>query len=55
MKVTFFSGASLKPLPPNASKQPNVRALDIREEDTLDEAQFTAWVKQASKIHGWMA
>lgn len=55
VKVTFFSGASLKPLPPNASKQPNVRALDIREEDTLDEAQFTAWVKQASKIHGWMA
>ncbi len=55
VKVTFFSGASLKPLPPGASKQKNVRVIDIREDDRLDEAQFTAWVKQASKIPGWLA
>ena len=55
VKVTFFSGASLKPLPPGESKQKNVRVIDIREDDTLDEAQFTAWVKQASKIPGWLA
>jgi len=55
VKVTFFSGTSLDPLPPGESKQKNVRMLDIREDDTLDDKQFTAWVKQASKIPGWLA
>jgi len=54
IKVGFFKGAELKPLPPGESKQKDVRYLDIRETDTLDEAQFAAWVKQASKIPGWM-
>jgi hypothetical protein len=52
VKVAFFSGASLHPLPPGASKQPRVRYLDIREDDDIDEAQFTSWVKQASKLPG---
>jgi hypothetical protein len=51
VKVAFFRGASLKPLPPGASKQKHVRYLDVREGE-LDEAQFTAWVKQASKLPG---
>jgi hypothetical protein len=55
VKVTFFKGAALSPLPPGASKQKTVRVLDIREDDELDEKQFTAWVKQASKIPGWLA
>lgn len=52
VKVAFFRGASLRPIPPGKSKQKEVRYLDIREDDKLDEKQFTAWVKQASKLPG---
>lgn len=52
IKVAFFRGASLRPLPPGASKQKDVRYLDIHENDALDEAQFAAWVKQASLLPG---
>jgi len=53
VKVAFFRGAALKPPPSGASKQQNVRYLDIYEGE-LDEAQFSKWVKQASKLPGWM-
>lgn len=52
IKVAFFRGASLRPLPPGESKQKEVRYLDIRENDPLDEAQLTDWVKQASRLPG---
>jgi hypothetical protein len=52
VKVAFFRGASLQPLPPGESKQKDVRYLDIREDEPLDEAQFAAWVKQASELPG---
>ena len=52
VKVAFFRGAALRPVPPGTSKQAHVRYLDIREDDLLDEAQFTKWVKQASKLPG---
>jgi hypothetical protein len=52
VKVAFFRGASLRPLPPGASKQKNVRYLDIHEDDQIDEAQLAAWVKQASQLPG---
>ena len=52
VKVAFFRGASLRPLPPGESKQKDVRYLDIHEDDQLDEAQLTAWVKQASLLPG---
>lgn len=52
IKVAFHKGAHLKPLPPGTSKQKEVRYLDIREDDELDEKQFTDWVKQASKLPG---
>lgn len=52
VKVAFFRGAGLDPLPPGPSKQKEVRYLDIREDDELDEAQFTAWVKQAAALPG---
>lgn len=55
VKVTFFKGAALKPLPPGASKMKDVRFLDIRENEGFDEAQFSKWVKQAAAIPGWMA
>ena len=54
VKVAFFRGASLRPLPPGGSKQKDVRYLDIREGDTLDEAQLAKWVKQASALPGWL-
>ena len=52
VKVAFFRGTSLHPVPPGESKQKEVRYLDIREDDQLDEAQFTDWVKQASRLPG---
>ena len=52
VKVAFFRGASLLPLPPGESKHKDVRYLDIREEDLFDETQFTAWVKQAGQLPG---
>ena len=52
VKVAFFRGASLRPVPPGKSKQKEVRYLDIHEDDQLDEAQFAAWVKQASRLPG---
>ena len=50
VKVTFFRGTSLKPVPPGESKTPDTRYLDIREDEPLDEKQFKAWVKQASRL-----
>jgi hypothetical protein len=52
VKVAFFRGASLRPVPPAASKHKDVRYLDIREDDQLDETQLAAWVKQASLLPG---
>ncbi|WP_437358185.1 DUF1801 domain-containing protein [Inquilinus limosus] len=51
IKVTFFRGTSLRPVPPGESKHNEVRYLDIREGE-FDEAQFAAWVKQASQLPG---
>jgi hypothetical protein len=53
VKVAFFSGASLDPLPPGESKDENVRYLNIYEDDKFDEEQFAAWVWQASQLPGW--
>ena len=53
VKVTFFQGTSLRPVPPGESKHADVRYLDVREDDPFDEAQFAKWVKQASKLPGW--
>jgi len=55
VKVGFFRGADLKPMPPGTSKDKAMRYLDIREGDTLDEAQFAKWVKQAAALPGFMA
>jgi hypothetical protein len=53
LKVAFFRGVALRPLPPGESKQKNVRYLDIHEHDEFDEAQIVDWVKQASQLPGW--
>jgi hypothetical protein len=47
IKVAFFRGTSLRPMPPGQSKQKEVRYLDIYEDDQLDEAQFADWLQQA--------
>ena len=52
VKVAFFRGASLQPLPPGGSKHKHVRYVDIRRDDKLDAAQFVSWVKQASRLPG---
>lgn len=52
VKVAFFRGAALRPVPPGPSKQKEVRYLDIHEHDVFDEAQFADWVRQASQLPG---
>ena len=52
IKVAFFRGASLQPVPPVGSKQKDVRYLHIHEDDPLDELQFADWVEQASRLPG---
>jgi hypothetical protein len=54
VKVTFFHGASLSPMPPGASKHKDVRYLDIHEKDVLHE-HLEDWIKQAASLPGWMA
>src|SRR5215468_1533833 len=52
VKVAFFRGTSLRPVPPGESKHKEVRYLDIHEDDQLDEAQIANWVKQAAALPG---
>jgi hypothetical protein len=52
VKVAFFRGTSLRPVPPGESKSKDTRYLDIHEDDQFDEDQFAAWVKQASQLPG---
>jgi hypothetical protein len=53
VKVTFFRGTTLRPVPPGESKHKDVRYLDIREDD-LDETQLTEWIRQAAALPGWI-
>ena len=53
IKVTFFRGSDLKPLPPVESKDRNTRYFHIHEDEPLDEQQVTSWIKQAAKLPGW--
>jgi hypothetical protein len=52
VKVAFFRGMSLRPVPPGESKSRDTRYLDIREGDEFDEAQLASWIKQASELPG---
>lgn len=52
IKVAFFRGLSLKPVPPVESKSKDTRYVHIHEDDRLDEKQFVSWVKQASQLPG---
>ena len=54
VKVAFFRGTSLRPVPPGASKSKDTRYIDIHEGDQLDEAQMATRVKQAAALPGWV-
>jgi hypothetical protein len=51
VKVTFFKGASLRPVPPGGTSK-DARWIDVHEDD-LDEKQLATWIKQAASIPGW--
>ena len=54
VKVAFFRGTSLRPLPPGESKHEEVRYVDIHEDDQLDEELVASWIRQASELPGWV-
>jgi hypothetical protein len=54
IKVAFFRGASLKPLPPVDSKDENARYFHIYEDEEFDEALVASWIKQAAALPGWI-
>ena len=54
VKVAFFRGTSLRPVPPGESKHKEVRYLDIQKDDPLDEAQMATWIRQAAALPGWV-
>jgi hypothetical protein len=55
VKVAFFRGTSLRPIPPGASRGKDMRYIDIYEGDELDEAQMAEWVKQDAALPGFLA
>jgi len=54
VKVTFFRGSSLRPVPPGEYKQKEMRYVDIREDGQIDEAQMATWIRQAAALPGWV-
>ncbi|HEY0051979.1 MAG TPA: DUF1801 domain-containing protein [Caulobacteraceae bacterium] len=50
VKVAFFRGAALNPVPPGASRTPSTRYLDIHEHDPFDEARIRDWIAQAARL-----
>jgi hypothetical protein len=55
VKVAFFRGMSLRPLPPGESKSRDTRYIDLHEGDQLDETQIAIWVRQAAALPGFLA
>lgn len=54
LKVAFFKGSALRPIPPGTSKHPEVRYLDLHEDDPFDEKLIASWIAQAAALPGWM-
>lgn len=52
VQLAFHRGSSLDPEPPKASKHPEVRYLDVYEDDELDDEQLVSWIEQASRLPG---
>jgi hypothetical protein len=55
IKLAFFEGVSLNPMPPGPSKDPKTRYLNIHEGEALDEAQLADWFRQAAALSGFLA
>lgn len=53
VKLAFFRGAKLHPLPPVESKDGNTRYLHIHEGEQFDEELLASWIRQAAKLPGW--
>ncbi len=54
IKITFFKGVELDPIPPEPSKDPEARYFHIHEEDEFDDARLSTWVAQAAALPGWI-
>lgn len=54
VKLAFFRGGSLEPLPPVASKDPSTRYVHLHEDEPIDEAELAGWIRQAAAIPGWV-
>jgi hypothetical protein len=54
IKLAFFKGSSLRPVPPEESKHEDTRYFHIHEDEELDEAQLTSWIRQAASLPGWV-
>ncbi len=54
VKVTFFRGTALRPVPPGESNQKDTRYLDVRADDPLDEELVASWIRQAPELPGWV-
>ncbi|AGW92973.1 DUF1801 domain-containing protein [Cupriavidus sp. DF5525] len=54
IKVAFFRGAALRPVPPVESKDKNTRYFHLHEDDKLDEEQLASWIRQAPELPGWI-
>jgi hypothetical protein len=55
VRIAFFKGALLDPMPPSESKQKEVRYFDIYENVPIDEKQLSDWIKQAAMLPGWIS
>ncbi len=54
VKVTFFNGIALDPVPPGGTpKSGEARWIDLYEDDELNEEEMTSWIKQAAQLPGW--
>jgi hypothetical protein len=53
VKINFFFGRKLKPMPPVESRDANARYVHLHEDGVFDEKQFMDWVKQAAALPGW--
>lgn len=53
VKVAFFRGTSLRPVPPVESKSEGTRYFHIHEDEEIDEKLFSSWIRQASELPGW--
>jgi hypothetical protein len=52
LKIAFFQGSALEPMPPVGSKQKDVRYFHIHEDELLDETRLAHWIIQASRLPG---